>query len=534
VTEQRGALKEYQRKRDFARTPEPAGASDDGGRPAAGDRRFVVQRHRATRLHYDLRLELDGTLLSWAVPKGPTLDPSARRLAVRVEDHPVEYAEFEGVIPSDEYGGGDVIVWDLGTWSPAGDEDVHAQLDNGSLHFDVDAEKLQGRFVLVRRGSERGKEQWLLLHKGDDLAVEGWDPEDHPRSVLSGRTNEEVAADPDLLWHSDRPPADAAERVGPRRFEPVDAAEIAALDDLGKEGRWTVQGRELRVTNLDKVLFPARDGDEEPVTKRELLRYHALVAPYVLPYLADRPVNLHRYPNGAGTKGFWQKAVPEGAPEWIRRWRYESAGEGETQWYSVIDDAPSLVWAANLAGFELHPWTSCTDRPDRPTWAYVDIDPGPNTAAEDLALLVRLHRTALEHLDVVGCPKVTGQRGVQVWIPVKADYSFDQTRAWVEKLSRSIGATVPDLVSWEWKVADRGGLARLDYTQNAINKTLVAPYSVRPRAGAPVSAPITWDDVDDPDFAPDRWTIRSVLDRLETDGDPLAPLVGMDQALPAL
>lgn len=245
-------------------------------------------------------------------------------------------------------------------------------------------------------------------------------------------------------------------------------------------------------------------------------------------------MNLHRYPNGAGTKGFWQKAVPDGAPDWIRRWRYEAADEDETQWYSILDDTPSLVWAANLGGFELHPWTSLAERPDRPTWAYIDIDPGPETAFEDLVLLVRLHRTALDHLGVEGCPKVTGQRGVQVWIPVAPVYTFDETRAWVEKLSRSIGATVPELVSWEWRVEDRGGLARLDYTQNAINKTLVAHYSVRPRPGAPVSVPLDWDELDDPDFAPDRWTIRTVPERLETVGDPLAALAGREQRLPAL
>ncbi len=369
-TDRNPRLRDYDAKRDFGRTPEPAGAAraDDGG-----GLRFVVQRHRASRLHYDLRLELDGTLLSWAVPKGPTLDPGARRLAVQVEDHPIEYADFEGVIPAGEYGGGDVIVWDRGTWAPADGTDARRQLGEGSLHFDVDAEKLRGRFVLVRKGRAGGdgKEQWLLLHKGDDDAVPGWDPEDHPRSVLSGRTNEEVAAEPDRLWHSDRPAASAAETTaaGARRagFDPVDDVELAELDELGAGGSWRLQDRTLKVTNLDKVLFPGRDDDEEPVTKGELLRYHACIAPWMLPYLHDRPVNMHRYPNGAGAKGFWQKAVPAGAPEWLTQWRNDAADEGETECYAVLDSAPALVWAANLAAFELHPWTSTAEHPDRPS-----------------------------------------------------------------------------------------------------------------------------------------------------------------------
>ena len=531
-------LRDYDAKRDFDRTPEPAGAASATAAP--GGLRFVVQRHRASRLHYDLRLELDGTLLSWAVPKGPTLDPGARRLTVEVEDHPIEYADFEGVIPAGEYGGGDVIVWDRGTWSPADGADPRRQLADGSLHFAVDAEKLRGRFVLVRkdRGDAGGKPQWLLLHKRDDDAVEGWDPEEHPASVLSGRTNEQVAAEPDLVWHSDRPADEAAEvtDAGVRRvgFDPVDDGSLRALDELGPDGTWELHDRALKVTNLDKVLFPGRDDDPAPVTKRELLTYHARIAPWMLPYLHDRPVNMHRYPNGAGSRGFWQKAVPAGAPDWLTQWRNEAADRGETECYAILDSAPSLVWTANLAAFELHPWTSTAARPDRPSWALIDVDPGPETTAEELLLLVRLHRTALEHLDVEACPKTSGRRGFQIWIPVEQRYTFAETREWVETLSKAIGRTVPELVSWKWQKEDRGGLARLDYTQNAINKTLVAPFSVRPAPGAPVSMPITWDELDDPTLSSDRWTVRTGLARLQERGDPLAELIGRPQVLPKL
>jgi bifunctional non-homologous end joining protein LigD len=394
--------------------------------------------------------------------------------------------------------------------------------------------------VLVRKGGRGAstKPQWLLLHKRDDDAEAGWDPEDHPHSVLSGRTNDEVAADPDLLWHSDRPTSEAAEATpgGIRRvgFAAADEHEVAALGDLGAGGTWELQGRSLAVTNLDKVLFAGRDDDPEPVTKGELLRYHAEIAPWMLPYLHDRPVNMHRYPNGAGAKGFWQKAVPAGAPEWLRQWRNDAADEGETECYAVLDSAPSLVWAANLAGFELDPWTSTADQPERPTWALIDVDPGPETTHEELLLLVRLHRTALEHLGVASGAKTSGKRGFQIWIPVEQRYTFTETREWVEKLSKAIGATVPELVSWKWQKDDRRGLARLDYTQNAINKTLVAPFSVRPAPGAPVSMPITWEELDDPTLTSDRWTVRTALERLAEVGDPLASLIGRPQVLPSL
>ena len=201
-TERSRDLADYAAKRDFARTPEPAGEVAAGA--AGEDRMFVVQRHRARRLHYDLRLEVNGVLASWAVPKGPTLDPARRNLAVQVEDHPMEYADFEGVIPAGEYGGGDVIVWDRGTWTPVRTDDPAAAIAKGDLHFDLQGEKLAGRFVLVRRDRDGGgRAQWLLLHKNDDAARPGWDPEDHPRSVKSGRTNDEVKSAPE--WDPDIP-----------------------------------------------------------------------------------------------------------------------------------------------------------------------------------------------------------------------------------------------------------------------------------------------------------------------------------------
>lgn len=524
-----GDLATYRRMRDFGRTPEPA-----GGRPREGNgaRRFVVQRHRATRLHYDVRFEIDGVLVSWAVPKGPTLDPKARRMAVHVEDHPIEYVDFEGVIPHGEYGGGDVIVWDTGTWEPVKTDDPARAVADGELHAEMHGEKLHGRLVLVRRDdSDSGeKEQWLLLHKKDEHAVPGWDPEQHPRSVLTGRTNDEVKADPDRMWKSDAPAAEAEVSLVP---DPLPDEAITALEELGTEGTWDVFGRRLKVTNLDKVLFPGRAG-EPPVTKRELLAYVARVAPLSLPYLEGRAVNLHRYPDGADAKGFWHKELPKHAPEWLPRWDNPEADPGETTTYLVVDEPAALVWAANFGALEWHPWTSRTTAMHEPTYALIDLDPGEKTSWDELLDLARLHRTALEHLGVTARAKVTGKRGIQVWVPIRPGYTFDETRAWTEKLSKTVGKVLPDLVSWKWEKKARGGLARLDYTQNAINKTLVAPYATRPAAGAPVSVPIAWPELDDPELRPDRWTIRTVLDRIAERGDPFRALLGVEQDLPEI
>ena len=164
----------------------------------------------------------------------------------------------------------------------------------------------------------------------------------------------------------------------------------------------------------------------------------------------------------------------------------------------------------------------------------VDIDPGESSTFDDVVVLARLHRTALEHIGVRAMPKVTGKRGIQIWVPCADGLTFDDTRAWVERLSRIVAEVVPEMISWEWEVAKRAGRIRLDFTQNAINKTLVAPFSTRPVAGAPVSVPITWDELDDPELRPDRWTLRTIGERLAKVGDPLAPLIGLQQRLPNL
>jgi bifunctional non-homologous end joining protein LigD len=897
------SLGTYRRKRRFERTPEPAG--DGAGPPPGGARRFVVQRHRATRLHYDFRLEIDGVLVSWAVPRGPSLNPRDRRMAIRTEDHPLDYFDFEGVIPKGEYGGGDVIIWDWGTYEPEETNDPAGAVRSGELKFRLRGEKLRGRFTLIRtRSDDPAKEDWLLIHKSDADADPEWDVDNHPRSVKSGRTNEEVAAGADALWSSTAP-ADAAtidlsaareaplpdfiepmratavdapfsdedwlfelkldgyrveavvnhgrvrlwtrnrqdaaryfpdlsgtptwiraqsaivdgevvalnedgrpefgllqDRAGMGRFGPsaggkrrgeprgarapivyyvfdllyldgrllldvpleqrkrllrsvlrdhpgvrfashveadgedyhaavaeqglegivaklrssryepgrrsrswlkvkirreteaivcgyepgkgshadlgslilclyerdelryvgevgsglnartrarlraeldehavaeppvvnpprikgarwsaprlvvrvefsewtdddllrqaaykgleigrdprsvvrereqptrtaadkaeADAratdkpagrmgqsrrstpapvehratsddvpaghppqaatpAELDALEALGNEGNWHIGGRQLRLTNLDKLLFP-----EPGFTKRDLIRYYVAVAPVILPYLEGRALNLWRWPDGVTGKHFWQKEIPSHAPAWIGRWAYPEAGSSEAHTYIVADEVATMAWLANHAAIDLHPWTSRTDAYKQPSYALIDIDPGERTTFDEIVALARLYRTALDHLGVQGLPKVSGKRGIQVWVPVRPMYTFDQTRDWVEGLSRAVGAALPELVSWEWEKSARGGRARLDFTQNAVNKTLVAPYAVRPVANAAVSAPISWDELDDPALRPDGWTIATITERISTSGDLFAAARQIEQELPSL
>ena len=183
------SLRKYTEKRHFDKTPEPA--PSEASR-SGGALQYCVQRHHATHLHYDLRLEVGGALKSWAVPKGPTLDPTEKRLAMMVEDHPIEYGSFEGVIPKGNYGAGSVMLWDRGTYELLGEASAEEQLARGDFKFRLHGEKIIGEFAIVRMKRGKGNE-WLLLKKKDAAAQPGWNTEDHAVSVLTGRTQEEIA-----------------------------------------------------------------------------------------------------------------------------------------------------------------------------------------------------------------------------------------------------------------------------------------------------------------------------------------------------
>jgi len=274
-----GELETYRRKRRFDRTPEPAGeASARAKARDANALSFVVQKHAATRLHYDFRLELDGVLKSWAVPKGPSLDPRERHLAVEVEDHPLEYGGFEGIIPKGEYGGGTVIVWDRGTWTPVGDP--HEGYKKGKLKLVLDGEKLHGGFTLVRiRNRDAGDDDrtWLLIKEKDAHARADKQPvEVEQASVVSGKTIEQMESEPSGTWHSSRR-ADKGPGRALRAYEQAKASEspkTKRVTKAPKAARSTAASRskidgaarapmpELVLPQLATLVDDAPEGDE--------------------------------------------------------------------------------------------------------------------------------------------------------------------------------------------------------------------------------------------------------------------------------
>jgi bifunctional non-homologous end joining protein LigD len=311
----------------------------------------------------------------------------------------------------------------------------------------------------------------------------------------------------------------------PRRQDPEEHAEqLAQLRTLHGNARWDIAGRRLPLTNLDKVLWPA-DG----ITKRDMIEYYVRMAPYMLPYLRERPLSMQVFPDGINGKSFWRKDKPTHAPEWIESWTYH--GE-KTKTYIVVNEVATLAWVANAGVIDLHPWHSRIDAPDDPDWAVFDLDPFEPATFQDVVDIAKLVKAALDHYGMHGVVKTSGQTGLQIYVPVRRGPDYSAVRHWVEEVGRAIDQAAPGRVSWEWAVAKRTGRIRIDYTQNIINKTLAAPYSLRPAPGAPVSTPIAWAELDDPDLRPDRWNIATIAERVASVGDLFSPALQADQDIP--
>jgi bifunctional non-homologous end joining protein LigD len=793
----------------------------------------VVHKHAARRLHYDLRLELDGVLVSWAVPKGPSPDPADKRLAVHVEDHPLEYGDFEGIIPAGNYGAGGVIVWDRGRWTPIGDP--REGLANGKLLFDLEGFKLHGRWTLVK--IKKGEKEWLLIKERD---AHVGSPTDLPdASVLSGLTVEEVK--------EGRSPAadiatEAARLGAPKRAVKLDAkqlmlaetadapfsrpgwlfelkldgyrilagkegdearlltrngndcgvsfpeveravralpvgravldGEVVALDEEGKPSFQRLQGRakvtraidvrravvdtpvtfyafdllgveghdlrqlpladrkallsrvvpatgvvrfldhfdtdgkalydqvqarglegiiakradspyragrssawlkmrtrqtewftvvgfteprgsrggfgalhvarevdgelvyagrvgsgfsdaelrdlrkqlEARVrktppcngpvpkekgttwvdpeleceveyaeitdegllrqpvlvsgvkkrggatgrrheqrgrqnvarpsepparsrslppaaeqrvqfTNRDKVYWP-----REGYTKGDLIEYYRSVAPFLLPYLADRPVVLTRFPDGIEGKSFYQKDAPPFTPEWVRTATLPS--EERDIDYIVVDDLDTLLYLANLGSIPLHIWGSRVSSIHRPDWCVLDLDP-KEAPFTDVVKVARVAHVLCERIALPHYVKTSGSSGLHVMIPLGRQLSWDECRSFGELLSRVLVDELPDVATVTRQVSRRGGKVYVDYLQNIEGQLIVAPFSVRPLPGAPISTPLEWREVT-PKLDIRAFTIRTVPKRLgKMKRDPMAAVLTVSPDLGA-
>lgn len=283
-----------------------------------------------------------------------------------------------------------------------------------------------------------------------------------------------------------------------------------------------VAGRTLSLSNLEKVYWP-----DDGITKAELIEYYTRIAPYLLPHLKERPVVLTRYPNGINGKWFYHKDAPEGTPEWIPTWPHE-AEDGRVLQYLLIGEPAALAFVANLGAIELHPWLSRHATPDRPDWAVIDLDPAEGTTFDDVLLLARLVHQILPAVGIQGFPKLSGATGIHIYCPCGPGYSYAETAGFCEAIGRLLLKVCPEKVTLERMVARRTGKVYVDYLQNRRGQTITSVYGVRPQPGAPVSAPVTWEEVE---AVPPRFTIRSIWARLAAVGDLFAPMLELQQDL---
>jgi bifunctional non-homologous end joining protein LigD len=846
------SLREYRRKRPKGASPEPR-----GGHASTGENSFVIQRHDATRLHYDFRLEMDGVLKSWAVPKGPSLDPGVKRLAIQVEDHPLDYGGFEGTIPEGNYGAGEVILWDQGTYTTEGSLTAEEQLQKGDLKIVLQGQKLNGGFVLVKLKNSSKQNEWLLIKHRDEFVRTDWDIEEHAQSVKSGKSpgpprhghrskgssatfstgaqdlekarksalpgnlrpalaslsekpfssddwlyeikwdgiralavvedgstklesrssrsisseypefrdlaknirartavldgeivvlNEkghssfqrlqarfgvqnppvklqaevpvtyhffdvlfcdgydlrrvplierkqllekivvpndririsehqigngielfeaavqngleglvakrttstyhegrtsdwlkfkavkevdavvggwtdprgsreyfgslllglyekstlrfiggvgtgfpnalereifaklrEHAANkcpfspvprtrerahwvqPKLVaragyaeWTSDdhlrqprflglQPDRDARESTFSKEKKP--STELPESHDGAKPGKsatarvrkfakaapppWNsdsvvkmiekqqeqvrleLGGREVTLTHLNKIYFP-----KAGFTKRDILRYYATVSPFLLPFLKNRPLVLHRYPNGIAGGAFYQKEAGEYIPDWIRTVDIFSETKKRDVAFFLIDDLASLLYLTNLGCIEHNPFSAREDDLEQPDYMFADLDPTEGTPFSRVVLAAEVIGEVLEQAGLKFFVKTSGASGLHMFIPVARKYGFDQVRALLEIITQLAVDRKKGLLTRIHKVSARPkNSIFVDVRQNAYAQSLASVFSVRPREGAPVSTPLAWSEVK-ADLKPEHWNIRTVLDDL--------------------
>jgi bifunctional non-homologous end joining protein LigD len=298
--------------------------------------------------------------------------------------------------------------------------------------------------------------------------------------------------------------------------------ERAPLPAILRRGR-----RELRLSNLDKLFWP-----EEGITKSDLLAYYREVAPALVPHLRGRPFTMKRYPDGWQGKHFFQKQAPAHMPDWIRRAPFPAstrAGDRRVIEYALVDDELALLWMVNMGCIDLHTWASRADRPERPDWVVFDLDPSDDAGFDDVIAVARLVREALELLGLDSYPKTSGSRGIHVLVPIARRHTFAEARELATVVAGALARAHPGLVTTEWARTKRRGVL-VDANQNAPGKTTASVYSVRPRAGAPVSAPLRWEEVR-PGLDPATFTMDAVLDRVARDGDLFAGVLAGKQSL---
>lgn len=281
----------------------------------------------------------------------------------------------------------------------------------------------------------------------------------------------------------------------------------------------TINGHELKFTNLSKIFWP-----KEKYTKRDMLNYYYQVAPYLLPYLKDRPQSMNRYPNGINGKSFYQKDITGKAPDWVKMEPYRTS-EGENKNFLVPEDEASILYMANAGAIEMNPWNSTIHNEDYPDWCLIDLDPSDKNNFEQVIKTAQVTKEVLDHLGVKGYPKTSGSTGIHIYIPLGAKYTYDQCQLFGKIIASQVHNILPEFTSIERLTRNRKNKLYVDYLQNRPKATLAAPYSLRPKPGATVSMPLHWEEVKK-GLSMKDFTIANAMDRIKSEGDIFKPVLG--------
>jgi len=285
-----------------------------------------------------------------------------------------------------------------------------------------------------------------------------------------------------------------------------------------------VNGHVIPLSHLDKVFWP-----QEGLKKVDLIHYYSEAASYLIPHLQERPLVWTRYPDGINSKGFYQKNAPAHLPDWINTFTYYSQESDRDIHFILVSGTADLVWLANQAALEMHPWLSRAAAPDYPDFVVIDLDPSPGNTYKQVVQVAWTVKRVLDELKLHSYIKTSGAEGLHIYIPVQNQYDYKQIRDFAQSVAAAVCHLLPELATIERKVNKRGSLIYVDYLQNARGQTLCAPYSVRPRSGAPVSCPLHWEEIDL--IEPSQFTIKTILPRLHQYGDIFAPVLNDRQSL---
>jgi len=444
-------LKKYHLKRNFKKTREPKGKVDKSTKRL----KFVVQHHLARRDHYDLRLEWNGVLKSFAVPMGPSYQMGVKRLAIAVEDHPISYRNFEGVIPKGEYGGGVVMLWDYGYWQFL---EPFSAFKN-TFKFELRGQRLHGIWTLILLHDN----QWLLL-KEKDYYANYIDISVYDRSVKSGRTMKEIEMNLSV-----------------------------SFDDVMET---------IPITSGDKMIFKKHN-----ITKYDILQYYQKVAYRMLPLIRNRIISTVRCPDGDLSHKFYKKHFEINYMPGIK------CISRQKKDYYYIEDVRGIISEVQMNGFEFHMWGSKAQEYNYPDLMVFDLDPDENVSLKQLRQGVRDLKSILDELNLMSFLKTSGGKGYHIVVVMNEKVTWRQFENIARDIAKLMVVKWPDRYVVEMSKKKRKNKIFIDWFRNKKGSTSVAPYSLRLKSSAAVSMPISWSELDK--VKPDAITIQEALKRLK-------------------